>query len=386
MKAGQLRLAVLIAVGAVGWSGAAEPAVIPKYKAVQTLVDSTLLAEKKYPAFPVLLPLGETNLLIGLKRGDSHATGDEAAFELLHFNPTTRRVSPDRTVLRQPKVILQNGEFVRFGNRDIACYLDVQAAKVTGQKAAVSRLGLIEYRSTDGGRTFKDMGKVGLIDGVEYGYAFEAITEGPYTWMLVMNFTNLPGGKPIPSGRATAGSVDVIWTHDHGKKWHFMQNLSHELGDLPINESSILRYRDGFIISTRGYDNHQWLHLVNGEFKMQRQMDLTRENAFIRSYVGRPRLFARNGGYYLLGRNFIGDAKADFMKLSLFRFDPETFGITKHVILDNAENERVTDGYYAVPYWQEGADKTFFNLITYKKIADRTPDILRLEYRWDEVK
>jgi hypothetical protein len=74
------------------------------------------------------------------------------------------------------------------------------------------------------------------------------------------------------------------------------------------------------------------------------------------------------------------------MKLSLFRFDPLTFAISKHVILDNAEEENVIDGYYAVPYWQERRGHSYFNTIIYKRPISRNPDIVRLEFDWEEVR
>jgi len=68
------------------------------------------------------------------------------------------------------------------------------------------------------------------------------------------------------------------------------------------------------------------------------------------------------------------------MKLSLFRFDPVTLAISKHVILDNAEEENVIDGYYTVPYWQARRGHTYFNTIIYKRPISRNPDIIRLEF------
>jgi hypothetical protein len=56
------------------------------------------------------------------------------------------------------------------------------------------------------------------------------------------------------------------------------------------------------------------------------------------------------------------------------------------VLLDNAEGEKVSDGYYAVPYWQQREGRSYFNVITYKRMAGRMPDIIRLEFDWDEVR
>jgi hypothetical protein len=74
------------------------------------------------------------------------------------------------------------------------------------------------------------------------------------------------------------------------------------------------------------------------------------------------------------------------MMLSLLRFDPETLAVDKHVVLDNAENQRVVDAYYATPFWQSRKGKTYLNVITYKSVMGRMPDVVRFEYEWDEVK
>lgn len=62
----------------------------------------------------------------------------------------------------------------------------------------------------DGGRSFGPVQRVGLVDGVEYGYAFDAISRNRSTWMLVMTFANLPGGKLVDKYSSQPGSVDVI--------------------------------------------------------------------------------------------------------------------------------------------------------------------------------
>ncbi len=73
-------------------------------------------------------------------------------------------------------------------------------------------------------------------------------------------------------------------------------------------------------------------------------------------------------------------------RLGLFRLDPEALVIEKHVILDNAENQRIASAYYATPYWATKKGRTYFNVVTYKQITGRMPDIVRFEYEWDEVK
>lgn len=378
------------------------PPLIPYYKYVQTLVPSAGLDDKNYLMVPVLLRVSESDLLVGYKRGYSHYNDREADFEILHLNPVTQRVSPDKIDLHQPELNFQNGEFARFANGEIACYLDVQASGTHDKKPQAVRLGVLQYRSRDGGPTFHDAGKLGLVDGVEYGYVFDAITSGQTTWLLAMTFGNLPGGKSVPDSLPHhAGSVDVIRSVDNGKSWHLVKSLSHAFGNIAINESSFVQYKDGFLVAARGYDNRQWLSQTDGDFNLRKQVELNSIYPFIRSYIGRPRLFGQDGHFYLLGRNWTspgsmrpyGDnqqsariAKNSPMKLSLFRVDPETLGITKHTILDNAENENVVDGYYAMPYWQNRKGHPYLNIITYKRSFNRLPDIVRLEFDWDEVK
>ncbi len=397
----------------------------PFYKHTQTLTASSDLDDKNYVMDPVVLPVGPGELLVAYKRGYAHLIDREADTEVLRFNPITERII-SRTALRRPGINFQNVEFARYASGEIAAFIDMQeggpedgtvrppAARpvatteggtTTGGvlRARAVRLGLVEFRSTDGGRTWQDRGKLGLVDGVEYGYVFEAITEGQTTWLLLMTFANLPGGKTVDPLRPHAGSVDVIRTDDSGRTWRRVRDLSAEFGGISINESSFLRHGDGFIVAARGYDHRQWLVRTDGEFKLRQKIDLAATHPFIESYLGRPRVFARDGRCYLLARNWdkppfsrgsvLGHEQewkrapgTTPMKLSLFRFDPATLAVSRHVLLDNAEEENVIDGYYAVPYWQERRGKTYFNTIIYKRMISRHPDIVRLEFDWEEVR
>jgi len=376
------------------------PELVPYYQYAQTLVAGQEMDAQHYLAFPVMVRTGTEELLIGYKRGFSHAFDKEADLDFIRFNPVTERLCPQRTSLHRDHVNLQNAEFVRFGNGDIACYVDAQQPEREKGSAEATRLGLIEFRSTDGGRSFKDLGKMGLVDGTEYGYAFDAITEGQTTWMLAMTFANLPGGKAVAPPRQRAGWVAVLRTDDFGHRWHCLKDLSKEFS-LPLNESAFLRYGEGFIFVCRPYARHQPVIVTDGQFTVMRQVDLIAEHPFVGQGMGRPRVFEKDGQYYILARNTyklgaappplgradsVDNAKSNRMKLGLLRFDPETLTVTKHVILDNAENHNVISGYYAVPWWQARAGKVYFNVVTYKQINGRFPDILRLEFDWDEVK
>lgn len=395
----------------------------PYYKYSQTLVASAGAEDKDYLMAPIIQSVGPGEMLVAYKRGYAHMRDHEAEVEVLRFNPESEQVT-GKSTLRHSGVNFQNVEFARFSDGTIACFVDTQQSGPEGRTVRAPsedvsldagtvvdgvfrtrnhRLGLIEFRSRDGGRTWEDRGKLGPVDGVEYGYAFEAITENDTTWMLVMTFAGLEGSKSVDPQRPHAGPVDVIRTTDNGATWHRVASLHETLGGISINESSFVRLGDGFIISCRGYDNRQWLILADAGFKPRRIVDLTAAHPFIHAAVGRPRVFLRNGRAYLLGRNWdkpphrrgsvLGHEQARErqpdttpMKLSLFRFDPDTLAVNRHVLLDNAEEENVIDGYYAVPYWQERRGRTYFNVITYKRMVQRHPDILRLEFDWEELK
>ncbi len=379
--------------------GAEVEHLVPAYHYTQTLVAAEEMKGGKYLAFPVTQRLEDGEILIGYKRGFSHAFDHEADFDLLRLDPVTERALPQLPALHRANLNLQNGEFVRFANGDIACYLDVQKPGREANSAEATRLGLIEFRSADGGKTFRDAGALGAIDGVEYGYVFEAITEGTTTWMLAMTFSNLPGGRSVAPSRPKAGAVVVLRTDNNGKSWRLAKDLTAAFG-LPLNESSFMRYRDGFVFVCRPYVNEQPVIVTDGDFNVRRRIDLIKEHDFVAQGIGRPRVFTRDGRYYILGRNTFkpgaaplpGRAPASSARaenrprLALFRFDPETLAVEKHVVLDNAENQRVASAYYATPYWVNKKGRTYFNVITYKQVSGRMPDIVRFEYEWDEVK
>ena len=371
------RAITLLLLSAATVVGAVEERV-PVHKAEQIVVAAADSGAWPYLAFPALLDRGD-EILVSYKRARSHAQDPGAALDLVRLDPQTGRASGRRALAQLDGHIMQMGEWVRFPNGDIANYIDAQ---VPG--SPTTRAGLRVVRSTDGGKTFGALERVGVVDGVEYGYAFDALTEGKTTWLLVMTFANLPGGKPAPRARAPAGSVDVIRSEDHGRTWQFVRNLSREFGDVPINESAFIRAGDGFLVTSRGYDERERLHLTDGDFRLRRQSDLTARHAFIASHVGRPRLFAREGQVYLLGRNV--REKGRPMQLALFRLDLATLGVASYATLDNAEGANVSDGYYAMPYFRGAGADTRLHVITYKALRPQPPDLIRLSFRWDEVK
>lgn len=365
----------------------------PSYRNERVLVASDAKDARHYLAFPDVLDLGD-QVLVAFKRGQRHADDVGAVIDSIRIDKNEDRVVASQVVAQVDNRIMQMGDWVRYPNGDIGLYVDVQT--IDGGR---NRTGMVGTRSTDGGRTFPKVERVGLIDGVEYGYPFEFIVEGTTTWMLAMTFSNLPGGYSVYGPRPQAGQVCVLRSDDSGRSWSLVRNLSREFGDLPINESSFVRYADGFLVITRGYDNRARLHSTDNEFRVKQQIDLTETYGFIESYVGRPRLFMRDGSYYLIGRNWTQRtdapaAKPDdgvpffpaAMKMCLFRMDPQTLAVVSYSILDNAQGANVTDAYYPVPYFLQKEGKTYLRVVDYKGLDRRAPQIVEFEYLWDEVR
>jgi hypothetical protein len=190
---------------------------------------------------------------------------------VLRFD-TVRHAATARQILAQdPGYIYQMGEWVRFPNGDVAVYFDVQTLGHDGRNY---RAGMRENRSRDGGRTFAGLKPSPRVDGREYGYPFEFIVQGNTTYLLVMAFGYRPGDR---------WSVDVIKSDDNGGSWSFVRNLTAEFGGHRINESTFLPWDDGFLVSTRGYDQRQRVYRTDGSFRMLAEADLTQGNVFMES-------------------------------------------------------------------------------------------------------
>lgn len=364
-------------------------AAIPSMKVAPREAERVLVAAKaqpaefRYAAFPSLLQTGPDEVWIAYKVGRSHATDAGAAIEIVqHVLSTGKTTLLQRLAAPAPK-LYQMGELVRFPDGSIGLYIDVQSVGWDGRHY---RAGAETFRWNPARRAFDGPSELGAIDGVLYGYPLDFVSEGPTTWQLVMAF-----GYHLPGGR---WSVDAVRSDDNGRSWRFVRNLTEEFGGIRANESAFVRHGDGFIVTTRGYDRIERLHRTSRDFRVQHQVELTGAHPFLNSYIGRPRLFVRDGQGYLLGRNWTRPAgtaadKASGpseMQLCLFRFDPETLALTSCVILDNADHRRVTDGYYAVVAFSGEREATRLHVITYKALNGAPPDIVRFDYRWTEVK
>lgn len=383
-------LALAFACAAAGLTpaalAAADPAAAPRAAprlAARVLVSAASQpAEYRYCAFPSLLRTGPDEVWIAFKSGRSHATDAGAAMEIVRHTLSTGATTLLARLPAPAPKLYQMGELAQLPDGTRALYIDVQAVGWDGRHY---RSGAEVIRWDAAAGRFAAAETIPPVGGVLYGYPFDFISEGATTWQLIMAF-----GYHQPGGR---WSVDVIRSRDAGRSWGFVRNLAEEFGGLKINESGFARHADGFLVATRGYDRMARLHRTDDEFRVRHQVDLTGRHPLINDLVGRPRVWVRDGQGYLLGRNWTRPTRgggretaANPMQLCLIRFDPETLAVGAVTILDNADHQRVTDGYYAVvTYTGEGAATTL-HVFTYKGLEGRPPDIVRHDFRWADVK
>lgn len=343
-----------------------------KYEKV--LKASEDLDKYSYLAFPSVLQIDSSMILISYKRGEAHGGDPGAKLEIMKYDVINEMEIESQIIGDIDDLIFQMGEWVKFPNGDIINYVDVQKIVHTPNYKKNHRTGIYYSQSQDGGNNFSPMQKMRPVNGLEYGYVFEDIIVGSYVYMLVMTFPELV--EKIGENGWKYGKVHVIRSNDNGKSWEFVRDLSKEFGDIDINESSFVKYGNGFIVTTRGYDNLQRLHVTNSKFEVIKQINLTEEYDCIQGLIGRPRLFHKDGAIYLLGRDY-----TDPFSLKLYKFDPNTLRIDTYVTLD----QRPGDAYYAEHFFIQKKGKTFFNVITYVKSVSNLPDIVRLEFLWEEI-
>ncbi len=345
---------------------------MPKSRVEETIVSYRGSSPNDYLAFPAIVSTGESEILLSYKRGRAHAKDPGAVLEIARMDLVAGRFIQEPIQLSLPNEIMQMGEWVRFPNGTLATYIDAQIVDADGSHI---RTGLVRALSGDNGASFGPLERVGSIEGVEYGYLFDTATLGNRLYALIMTFEYLDAGRR---------SVDALYTDDNGESWRFVRNLSREFGNIRINESSLMPYKDGFIVATRGYDNTQRLHRVDRDFKLIRSTNITEETPTISSYIGRPRLFSYREDPYLIGRNWRAPDRAIPMELALIRFDPESLTVETHFVLDNANQGKVTDGYYPCPLIVNTRDDAILNVFDYRALLGSSPDIIRFQFDLSE--
>ncbi len=345
---------------------------IPSYRIKETIVSYRGTGAQDYLAFPSITPSGYNEIMISHKRGKAHVNDLGAVLEILRFDLESGHSLQEPIQLAITNEVMQMGEWVRFPDETLGTYIDALTVDEEGKHI---RTGLVRSLSRDNGKSFGPLERVGIIDGVEYGYLFDTVTVGQRLYALIMTFEYLAGERR---------SVDALYTDDNGQTWHFIRNLSQEFGDVPINESSLITYKNGFLVATRGYDNMQRLHQVDMDFNLINETNITEQTPSISSYIGRPRLFSLHGKYFLIGRNWRAPDRRIPMELALLRLDPVRLEIEKHFVLDNAEQGRVTDGYYPCPILVNTGSRTLLNVFDYRALLGNSPDIVRFQFLADE--
>ena len=369
-----INLLVLVWLGS-GTSLMAIDPVIPQYRAKQVVVASAQEEGMDYLAFPSLLRIGPDELLISFKRGSRHGRDEEAVLDMLHFDTLGNRILERRQVAYDPGFVHQMGEWVQFGDGEIVLYIDTQQ---TGHDDRHYRAGMREVRFSSDLQDISETRRSPWVGEREYGYPFEFIVDGDTTYMLVMAFGYRPGGR---------WSVDVIKSDDNGGSWEFVRNLTDEFGGHKINESSFIPWDEGFLVTTREYGPNQRVYRTDRYFRMLQESNLSESHGFIEHHLGRPRLFTRDGKIYLIGRNWrTTDAHGRLMELVMLRLNPETLEVENWVILDNVDRANITDAHYGVPYFQERDGVTYLNVIDYRGLNRAHPDIVRHEFKWEEVR
>ncbi|TBL75242.1 hypothetical protein [Paenibacillus thalictri] len=340
-------------------------AMTPVYKTIQTLLDADPTGVDKYAAFPTLLKLSDTKVIVSYKRGDKHAGDSQANLETMIFNPTSKTVVSTATTDSTASVVNQNPELMRMPNGDIYNYVDQQAGGST------TRLGARVLKSVDNGDTFTDQGVFPQVGSYKYGYMFDDYNDGGTVYMLAMSFPELTGGTR---------AVHVLKTTDNGANWSYVKNLNSEFS-FAFNESSLEKYGSGFLVIARGDNQVTKLFKTDANFNLIQQKDLSSAYSTI-EYIGRPKLFVENGEYYLLSRNI----QSGVNYLMLYRINPDTLELESSVQI--SQNSYVSsDSFYAEYYLQQDGGTTYFNIITYEKGSSSDyPNIVRYELKWDEVR
>ncbi len=329
---------------------------------MQTLFDADPTGVDRYLAFPTLMKINDSKVVISYKRGSAHYMEPQASLETMIYNPLLGTVTSRTTTDNTTGVINQNPELMRMPDGTLYNYVDQQ---IGGTK---DRMGVRVFKSTDDGDSFTDEGAFPQVGSYSYGYFFDDYNDHGTVYMLAMSFPELTGGQR---------AVHVIKTTDNGATWSYVRNLRTEFG-FAFNESSIEKVDDGFIIIARGDDQVTRIVKTDDSFNLVAQSNWTATYSAI-NYIGRPKLFTVGEDFYLLSRNIEGSTT----HLVIYKLNPETLELETYSILDS-NTFSAGDSYYAEPYLITKSGDTYLHVITYQKASssDR-PNIVRYELNWD---
>ena len=146
-----------------------------------------------YLAFPSVLQINPSTVLISYKRGEAHGGDPGAKLEIMKYDVIKEKELETKIIGDIDGLIFQMGEWVKFPNGDIVNYVDMQKIVPTPNYRNNHRIGIYYSRSQDNGESFEVMKKMGPVNGIEYGYVFEDIIVGSQFYMLVMTFPELVG-------------------------------------------------------------------------------------------------------------------------------------------------------------------------------------------------
>lgn len=377
---------------------------IPEYNELEILYDANVetpetdpsFYTRSYLAFPTIKKINDQKVVIIYKRGIEHAW-NVAHDEVMIYNPTTEEIVSRDVLYNADGENPQNPELVKMPNGDLIALLDRQyPADCTSSKGTKTvEKGVAIMRSTDGGENWAlDAGNTtdeytnndafALLqdnEGVQYGSTYDDLIVGNTAYVLA--FTHETAGLELGGTAQRGTDVPIIKTDDNGHSWTYVTSLT-DLAGVSINESSFIELSNGdFFFICRGYDESTIAIRTDSNFNLIKKTVVSADYYSI-GYIGRPKLFEKDGEYYLVCRNVRKDANEE---LALYRFDVENLVPETYVVIEEPmTSSRAGNGHYSEPYFITKDGVEYVNFINYTNAYTGDPDLVRYELIWDEIK
>ncbi len=376
---------------------------IPEYNKLEILYDANIetpdtdpFYTRAYLAFPTIKKINDQKVVIVYKRGIDHAW-NVAHDEVMIYNPTTEKIVSRDVLYNADGENPQNPELVKMPNGDLIALLDRQyPADCTSSKGTKTvEKGVAIMRSTDGGDTWAlDAGNTddeytnndafALLEdneGVQYGSTYDDLIVGDTAYVLA--FTHASAGKELGGTESRGTDVPIIKTDDNGHSWTYVTSLT-DLAGTSINESAFIELQNGdFFFICRGYDESTIAIRTDSNFNLINKRVVSADYYSL-NYIGRPKIFEKDGEYYLVCRNVRKDANEE---LALYRFDVENLVPETYVVIEEPmTSARAGMGHYSEPYFITQNGVEYVNFINYTNAYTGDPDLVRYELIWDEIK